>query len=202
MATVAPMVVVVVPSINGSWRFYHLKWATLCIIVRRSLRTYAPLIRFHRLPLPSRYFEPREDRKITFRLRTRDLAIRWFFFPLVFFQRFRISVRDITIFPLSPLFYSWRWPSGKLDDTASFKDRMFEGICFIRAHSSVFRWNSICSQLGKFSAIPPLYFFPPRWFCFRGGFFWFWFSRLFLSFSFFFYLCAAASNYELQLLAS
>lgn len=91
--------------------------------------------------------------------------------------------------PLPSSFYSRRWPSGKLDDTASFKDRMFEGICFIRAHSSVFRWNSICSQLGKFSAIPPLYFFPPRWFCFRGGFFWFWFSRLFLSFSFFF-ICA------------
>ena len=92
----------------------------------------------------------------------------------------------------------------ELDDTASFKDWMFEGICFIRAYRIVvFCWNSsICSQLGKFSAIPPLYFFPPRWFCFRGGFFWFWFSRLFLSFSFFFYLCAAASNYELQLLAS
>lgn len=54
----------------------------------------------------------------------------------------------------------------------------------------VFRWNTICSQLGKFSAISPLYFFPPRWFCFRGGFsLFFFFGFGFVFVFFFFYLC-------------
>lgn len=162
--------------------------------MRRSLRTYAPLIRFHRLPLPSRYFEPREDRKITFRLQTGDLAIRWFFFPLVFFQRFRISVRDITIFPLSPLpssFYSRRWPSGKLDDTASFKDRMFEGICFIRAHRIVVCFAEIVVfvvSLENSLQFHPCIFFPLVGFVFEEDFSGFGFRVCFFLFLFFLFV--------------
>lgn len=126
--------------------FLHLKWATLCIIVRRSLCTYAPLIHFRTAPAPlpptppSRYFEPREDRKITFRsseiLLLDDFSSFFvYFFPSCFFFFFKdFEFRDITIFP-PPLFVTLMLTERKVGWHGGLKTEceMFEGICFIRA---------------------------------------------------------------------
>lgn len=129
--------------------FLHLKWATLCIIVRRSLCTYAPLIHFRTTPAPlpptspSRYLEPREDRKITFRSNEILLFDDFSFFVYFFFLSFFLKDSE---FPpryyhsstTSPLSHSWcwYWPSGKKvgwHGGLKTECEMFEGICFIRA---------------------------------------------------------------------
>lgn len=184
--------------------FLHLKWATLCIIVRRSLCTYAPLIHFRTAPLPptppSRYFEPREDRKITFRsseiLLLDDFSSFFvYFFPscfFFFFQRFRIpryyhfsttSIRDVDV-DRAESWMTWRFKDWMRNVWRNlfYPCTAWIVVCFGEILFVVSLENSL--------QFHPCIFFPLVGFVFEEDFLFSLFLVLVSVFVFFFFICA------------